>query len=80
MRWQFWKRDDFLDRGEVARRIHSRWLTRALAGEQGRLPRIPVRRVSEGGFDAMMARTRGRAAAERWWLIALNRVDIEPTE
>lgn len=31
-----------------------------------------------GGFDAMMARESGRRRAERWWSLALDRVDASP--
>src|SRR5438093_1602389 len=45
---------------------HSRWLTWALSGgfwgksRAGALPRIPVRKVSEGGFAQMMSTPAGR--------------------
>lgn len=34
---------------------------------QRSLPRIPVRRVDEGGYDALLARPGARAAVGRWW-------------
>ncbi len=62
------------DLGAVARALHSRWLTRAIESKKP-YPRIPVRRVDTGGFDRMMASEGGRARAERWWDLALGRVD-----
>ncbi len=55
-----------LSAGEKARRLHSAWLTRALV-DPGRFPRIPARKVSEGGFSMLMKSQRGRAWAEGWW-------------
>ncbi len=64
-----------LSAAEKARLMHSRWLSRALA-ERGRAwPVIPLRRVSEGGFSAMLALPQGRAWAERWWEEALVRLE-----
>jgi hypothetical protein len=63
------------DPGEKARREHSAWLTKALAGTR-RYPEIPVRPVPEGGFDELRHRPNGMKLAERWWRMALRRVDI----
>ncbi len=61
--------------GARARRVHSAWLTRAV--REGRAyPRIPTRRVDLGGFDALMRREGGPKIAERWWTIALLRVEV----
>lgn len=70
----FFKRRMGLTSSELARAIHSEWLTRALEGRKV-YPRIPTRRVDEGGFDALRARARGMARAEQWWTAALERVD-----
>jgi hypothetical protein len=76
MFWRFLKQSGSLSPGEVARRVHSLWLTRAF--ESGRVyPRIPTRRVEDGGFDRMMATEHGRARAERWWELALARMEDE---
>lgn len=66
--WREW-----FDPGRAAREYHSAWLTWALSSGK-RLPRIPTRRVSQGGFERMMSRPEGRARAERWWAGALERV------
>lgn len=58
--------------GARARREHSAWLTHALHNP-GRWPCIPTRRVSNGGFAAMMARKGGPERAERWWNSAIDR-------
>lgn len=60
--------------GAFARFIHSRWLTRAIAGGKP-YPRIPVRRVDAGGWDELMRTPEGRQSAERWWSSALASVD-----
>ncbi len=61
-------RKRLLDAGERARREHSNFLTQALCTRLGAgAPRIPTRRVDRGGFDRLMADSRGRQAADRWW-------------
>lgn len=62
--------------GERARAFHSAWLTRALAGGS-RLPAIPTRRVSEGGFSVLMSTAAGRAWSRAWWERALGSLDDE---
>jgi len=52
---------------------HSIWLTEALRLPMG-LPRIPVRRVGDGGFASLLATRAGRYRAERWWDSTLQRV------
>ncbi len=77
MSWRF-NRSEVLDKGEEFRRLHGEWLTRALRSRRD-YPRIPVRRVDEGGFDALRARTNGPSRARRWWDIVLDKLDpIEP--
>ncbi len=60
-------------------REHSAWLTRMLRGGSGspgsKLPRIPTRRVSEGGFTRLTSTPAGRFRAERWWERTLERMD-----
>lgn len=70
----FFKRRSNLTASELARAIHSEWLTRAMAQRKA-YPRIPTRRVEDGGFDALRARANGMARAEQWWMVALERVD-----
>lgn len=74
MLWNVWKSMPE-DPGEKARREHSAWLTRALAGTR-RYPEIPVRPVQDGGFDELRNRPNGLKLAARWWRMALRRVDI----
>ncbi|MCE7973101.1 MAG: hypothetical protein DYG92_02065 [Leptolyngbya sp. PLA1] len=64
---------------EAMRRQHSRWLTRAFANGR-EYPRIPVRVVSVGGFSKLMARPGGPMLAERWWALAMARVDDPDTD
>jgi hypothetical protein len=72
MRWVI--QSDHEDAGERARRIHSQWLTNALELEKP-YPRIPRRRVDEGGFSRLLSRANARQLIERWWSLALRRVD-----
>ncbi len=58
--------NDPFDAGARVRRETETWLDRALAGEV-HLPRIPVRRVSEGGFGHMSRSPEGRREMEAWW-------------
>ena len=49
-------------------------------GWRGRsLPRIPVRKVSEGGFARLMSTPAGRYRAERWWERTLDNLG-DPVE
>jgi len=61
----------------LARRFiaqHARWLTRAI--RSGReYPRIPCRRVADGGFARLMATRDGRKIAQGWWYRALEELD-----
>jgi hypothetical protein len=58
------------------RDLHARWLTRAL--QHGRRPpRIPVRKVSEGGWAALMATPEGKAWAEEFWQGAFEHPDTD---
>ena len=61
-------------RALFARRQHSRWLTRAIRAG-AKVPRIPIRRVDEGGFDPLMASAEGREWARVWWEEALDSPD-----
>lgn len=61
--------------GERARRIHQTWLTMALRGSIGPMPRIPIRRVSDGGWDALLRTPAGRRWANRWWQRAFRQMD-----
>jgi len=53
---------------------HSAWLSDALAGNR-RPPRIPTRKVSEGGFAGLVNTPGGRYRAERWWDRTLEQED-----
>ncbi|MDX2119228.1 MAG: hypothetical protein SFY96_13695 [Planctomycetota bacterium] len=76
MRWVFrWDHRKVLSAGEEARRLHSAWLTRAFELGVDR-PRIPVRRVDEGGFDPLLSRPGGKQRCESWWKAALDRVKL----
>lgn len=75
-------RDDLPSMAETYRRGHGAWLTRALdrgvarGPESGhRYPRIPLRKVDDGGFSGLVAKPGGRLLAEMWWTAALDRVD-----
>lgn len=64
-------KQDWEDVGARMCRAHSEWLTAAL--RRGcKPPRIPVRRVSEGGWGEMMATEEGRAWAAEFWQGAIG--------
>jgi len=73
MFWLFGRQSKVLERGEAARRLHSAWLTRALA-DGAPLPRIPIRRVDRGGFSSLRATAYGARVTEAWWDIVLGQV------
>ncbi|MCG3124768.1 MAG: hypothetical protein GIKADHBN_03253 [Phycisphaerales bacterium] len=75
MFWRLWRRSQILERGEAARRLHSAWLTRALDSQRP-YPRIPVRRVDEGGFTVLRNTAYRPKVSEAWWPMALDRVDL----
>ncbi len=74
MFWIFGEHDAWMTTGERARRQHSEWLTRALVSGR-RVPRIPIRAVSAGGWGELMSRPNGRVIAERWWRRTLRALD-----
>lgn len=53
------------------RLLHSVWLTKAMQHGQ-RPPRIPTRKVEDGGWGSMMETAEGRAWAEEFWQSALE--------
>lgn len=63
-------------KAEAMRALHSRWLSRAVK-HGSRPPRIPVRKVSDGGWGSMMATPEGRAWAEEFWQGAFGHPDAE---
>ena len=74
MKFRFFSSGDLLSRAERARRLHSCWLTEALRGHRA-APRIPTRRVADGGFDEIMTTGRGRTWAMSWWTEAFERAE-----
>jgi hypothetical protein len=64
----------WLSAGERARRLHERWLTRAMA-RPDRYPTIPVRPVSEGGFASLHTTAHGAQWAAGWWESTLGLMD-----
>lgn len=77
MRWNWSRIRDVEDIAARWRAEHSAWLTAALEREKREKyawPRIPLRRVDEGGFSGLTATPRGRVVCERWWRRALKAV------
>lgn len=74
MIWWPFHRSDLPSRAEQMRLAHSHWLTGALSSGRP-YPKIPLRRVAEGGFSALVATPDGRRWADLWWNAALDRVD-----
>lgn len=64
-----------VEAGVRARRQHSVWLTAAIRDPRGGVPRIPTRRVADGGFAGLLARPGGPERAERWWTLAIDRAE-----
>lgn len=75
MIFQFIQGCDLVVRSAIARHIHSRWLSKALT-RGSKLPRIPTRLVSRGGFDSEMSTKQGREWAADWWKQTLTRDDL----
>lgn len=73
MRFPFFRRKKRLTARQRMILEHTLWLNRAVRRPQ-QYPRIPVRRVSEGGFAGLMTRPTGRRIAFDWWKTALERV------
>jgi hypothetical protein len=67
---------DLAQRGAIARALHSRWLTKAVASPR-QYPRIPIRQVSQGGFSDLTSTPEGRILCDGWWYLALDQVDAE---
>ena len=61
--------------GERARRVHAEWLTRAIMSGGINAPRIPTRKVVEGGFEHVRQSKDGRAWADSWWSGAFRSTD-----
>lgn len=62
------------ERGAIARKLHSRWLSRAVESRRP-YPKIPVRPVREGGFTGLTSTPEGRLMCDGWWYMALGQVD-----
>ena len=75
MRWVFWPNDERA-KAEAFRRVHERCLSQAMRRPE-RLPRIPIRAVSHGGFSGLIASPAGRRAIERWWERVLSAPDLD---
>lgn len=67
-------------------RAHEQWLSRRLTkalrtsdtARSGVVPRIPIRRVADGGFSFLLANPCGLMVADAWWEAALRMVAEEP--
>ncbi|HCT46701.1 MAG: hypothetical protein CMJ35_14815 [Phycisphaerae bacterium] len=73
MIWNGIKRKKVLDAGTRFRAEHSRFLTLALRSGR-RYPRIPAKRVDQGGFSGLLKLDEGEKRAALWWAAALTRV------
>lgn len=62
---------------ERVRRSHESWLNAALFQSEENCPRIPARRVDEGGFSALMNTSAGRRWAKSWWDAAFAVLRLE---
>ena len=77
MYWRGSNRRPDLDRFDRQRMIAetSAFLSWAL-GEEQHLPRIPRRRLDQGGFTELMRRPMARIMTSHWWRRALDRIDF----
>lgn len=63
-----------LDAGARFRAVHSSFLTRAL--RLGfRTPRIPAKRVDEGGYSGLLKIPEHEKRSIAWWSAAMSRMD-----
>mgnify|MGYP001172755734 CR=1 FL=1 len=76
MGFSFNRPGSLAERGEIARRHTSVWLTWAMAQRDGSLPRIPVRPVSRGGWKFLRSNPLGRWVAWHWWERAFERIPL----
>ena len=67
---------DLEARAERMRRAHSEWLTGALKHGK-RPPRIPIRKVSDGGWGSIMSTPEGQQWAREFWEQALDHPDAQ---
>lgn len=74
MIWHGFHRKRILDAGERFRAEHSRFLTLALLSGR-RYPRIPTKRVDQGGFSGLMKLSESEKRTSMWWSAAMNRLD-----
>ncbi len=63
-----------MDAGQRFRAEHARFLTLALRSGR-KYPRIPIKRVDQGGYSGLMRLSEGEKRASMWWSAAMNRVD-----
>jgi len=63
-----------LDAGVRFRAVHSSFLTRALKFGL-RSPRIPAKRVDEGGYSGLLKIPEQEKRATLWWAAAMSRMD-----
>ena len=74
MIWNGFRRKKVLDAGARFRAEHSRFLTLALLSGR-RYPRIPSKRVDQGGYTGLMKLDEGEKRAAMWWAAAFMRLD-----
>ena len=63
-----------LDAGARFRAVHSGFLTRALKFKI-RYPRIPAKRVDQGGYSGLLKLPEHEKRSALWWGIAMERMD-----
>lgn len=73
----FHNRARMLEKGELARRHTSVWLTWAMTQRESDLPRIPVRPVRSGGWVFLRKHPLGRWIAWAWWEEAFSRIPLK---
>ncbi|MBK7403402.1 MAG: hypothetical protein IPJ41_01895 [Phycisphaerales bacterium] len=74
MLWNNNPKIDLPTHAEMARNLHSAWLTWALNTESP-FPRIPSQPVRDGGYESLLASPQGRRICDRWWRRALATIE-----
>lgn len=74
MIWLGLRKKRLLDAGARFRAEHSRFLTLALLSGR-KYPRIPTKRVDQGGYSGLLRLSEGEKRAAMWWAAAMTRVD-----
>jgi len=74
---RFRRQLDLPTRALLMRRHTERWIARRRSHGAAPVPRIPAKRVEDGGFERERRTPEGRAWAEEWWERTLEGVPLD---